>query len=238
MGASIAILPTATIEINGVSTLHPVEHTIIFDRLEAGSLLLATAMTGGEISLPQAPAYVLDMLLIKLQEMGHYIEIGPQEIGITLKATKTPKAVSFKTAPYPGFPTDLQAPMMALQCLAEGTSVIEETVFENRLVHARELQKMGAHITVEHNTAFVTGVEKLYGTQVIATDIRASCALVIAGLAAHGTTIMSGIHHWTRGYEALEKKLALLGARIALKPAAEWELIPTPTISLADHIRT
>ncbi|MFI5332514.1 MAG: UDP-N-acetylglucosamine 1-carboxyvinyltransferase [Candidatus Babeliales bacterium] len=232
MGARIDILPTATIEIHGVTTLHPIEHHIIFDRLEVGSLLLATAITGGEIALPQAPAHVLDIFLMKLQEMGHSIEVGPNETGITLKATKNPKAVSFKTAPYPGFPTDLQAPMMALQCLAEGTSVIEETVFENRLVHTRELQKMGAQISVEHNTAVVTGVEKLYGTQVIATDIRASCALVVAGLAAHGTTIMSGIHHWTRGYEALEKKLALLGARIALKTAAEWEIArPTSEIS-------
>jgi UDP-N-acetylglucosamine 1-carboxyvinyltransferase len=238
MGACIDILPTAMIEIHGITTLHPVEHAIIFDRLEVGSLLLATAITGGEISLPQAPAHVLDIFLMKLQEMGHYVEVGPNETGIILKATKNPKAVSFKTAPYPGFPTDLQAPMMAAQCLAEGTSVIEETVFENRLVHTRELQKMGAQINVEHNTAIVTGVEKLYGAQVIATDIRASCALVIAGLAAHGTTIMTGIHHWTRGYEALEKKLAHLGARIALKTAAEWEMAHPTKVPLFDHLRT
>lgn len=238
MGARIDILPTATIEIHGVTTLHPIEHTIMFDRLEVGSLLLATAITGGEIALPQAPAYVLDMLLMKLQEMGHFVEVGPNDVGITFKATKNPKAVSFKTAPYPGFPTDLQAPMMALQCLAEGTSVVEETVFENRLVHTRELQKMGAQITIDHNTAVITGVEKLYGTQVIATDIRASCALVIAGLAAQGTTIMSGIHHWTRGYDALEKKLAVLGARIALKSAAEWEIAHAAKKSLVDHMHT
>ena len=142
-------------------------------------------------------------------------------MGIRLKAAKEPRAVSFKTAPFPGFPTDLQAPMMAVQCLAQGTSVIEETVFENRLLHVRELQKMGAVIKMEHNKATVTGVEELYGAHVIATDIRASCALVLAGLVAKGTTTMTGIHHWRRGYDALEQKLALLGAKIALKEAEE-----------------
>ncbi len=217
MGAHIQIIPPATVEIEGVSVLKPIEHEVMFDRLEAGSLLLATAITGGEIYLPQAPAYMLDMFLMKLQEMGHDIEIGPHETGIRLKATGSPKAVSFKTGPYPGFPTDLQAPMMALQCIAEGISSIEETVFENRLLHVRELQKMGAQITVKHNKALVTGVEELYGTHVIAADIRASCALVIAGLAAKGSTIVSGIQHWRRGYEKLEEKLAVLGAEIMLK---------------------
>jgi len=165
----------------------------------------------------QVAAYTLDIFLMKLQEMGHIIKIGPEEIGIHLKATKEPRAISFKTGPYPGFPTDLQAPMMAAQCLAAGTSVIQETVFENRLLHVRELQKMGAQISVEHNTATVTGVEELYGVPVIATDIRASCALVLAGFVATGTTVMSGVHHWRRGYEALEKKLASLGAFIVLK---------------------
>ena len=148
---------------------------------------------------------------MKLEEMGHQIIIGQEGMGITLKATKQPKAVSFKTSPYPGFPTDLQAPLMAALCLAEGKSIIEETVFENRLLHVRELQKMGAQIKVEHNKAVIHGVEKLYGTSVIATDIRASCALVLAGLAAQGSTIMTGIHHWTRGYEGLDQKLTLLG---------------------------
>lgn len=214
MGAKITILPPATIEIEGVSSLNPVTHSIIPDRLETGALLLAAAITGGSIYLPQARADMLDIFLLKLQEMGHLIQVGPQEFGIKLTACSRPKAVSIKTAPYPGFPTDLQAPMMAAQCLAEGTSLVEETVFENRLLHIGELQKMGAQIKVDHNKATITGVEELYGTQVIATDIRASCALVLAGMAAKGTTIMTGIHHFRRGYEALEKKLILLGASI------------------------
>jgi len=216
MGARIDIQAPATVVIEGVTALHPVEHTIVVDRLEAGALLLAAAISGGSLALPQACAYTMDVFLLKLEEMGHEIVVGPHGVGITIKATKEPKAVSFKTAPYPGFPTDLQAPMMAAQCLAEGTSIIEETVFENRLVHVHELQKMGAQIKVTHNKATIIGVEKLYGASVIATDIRASCALVLAGLVADGSTIMTGIHHWTRGYDGLEKKLACLGAQIAV----------------------
>jgi len=217
MGAKISVLPASTIEVEGVPSLNPIEHEVIFDRLEAGTLLLAAAVTGGRIHIPQAPAYAMDMFLMKLEQMGHTIEVGENNIGITLKATMNPQAISFKTGPYPGFPTDLQAPMMAAQCLAEGTSVIEETVFENRLLHVRELQKMGAQIKVNHNTAIITGVEELYGTSVIATDIRASCALILAGFVAEGKTIMSGVHHFRRGYEFMEKKLAKLGATIDFK---------------------
>ncbi len=225
MGAQITILPPATIEVHGVATLHPIEHAVMYDRLEAGSLLLAVAITGGQMYLPQAPVESMDLFLMKLAEMGHSIQVGSDGVGVRLVATSDPRAVSFKTAPYPGFPTDLQAPMMAAQCLAEGTSVVEETVFENRLVHARELQKMGAQITVAHNKATIIGVEELYGTQVIATDIRASCALVIAGLVAKGTTTMAGVHHWQRGYEALDRKLAQLGAKIEYKTIEEDSLV-------------
>ncbi len=224
MGANITIVPPAGIVIEGVNVLHPIEHEVIPDRLEAGALLLAAAMTNGQIYIPQAPAYALDMFLLKLKEMGHAIEIGANEIGVRLTATSSPRAVSFKTGPYPGFPTDLQSPMMAAQCLASGTSVIQETVFENRLLHVRELQKMGAQISVKHNTARVTGVDELYGVPVIATDIRASCALVLAGFVAKGTTVMSGVHHWRRGYESLEKKLAQLGGKISLKEGDVAEL--------------
>lgn len=220
MGSLIEIHPPATICITGVERLKPVEHTIMYDRLEAGSLLLATAITGGKISLPHASAHLLDVFLLKLREMGHIIHVGQDGQGITLIATKNPRAVSFTTSPYPGFPTDLQAPMMAAQCLAEGKSEIHETVYENRFLHVRELQKMGAQISVKGDRAYVTGVDALYGTQVIATDIRASCALVLAGLAAHGTTVMTGIHHWKRGYDNLEKKLASLGAAIQIKKSA------------------
>lgn len=216
MGAHISIVPPATIEIEGVESLHPIEHTVINDRLEAGSLLLAAAITGGSVCLPNAPARTLELFLYKLQEMGHSVAIGQDNIGITLHATKEPRAVSFKTGPHPSFPTDLQAPMMVAQVVADGVSVIEETVFENRLLHVRELQKMGAHITVEHNKAVVKGIERLYGGFVIATDIRASCALVLAGLVAQGKTMITGIHHWQRGYHALEHKLRQLGADIEI----------------------
>lgn len=236
MGARITILPPATIEIEGVDDLQPVTHEIIMDRLEAGALLCAAAITGGQLHLPYAPAMYMEMVLYKLEEMGHTIMVGKNGVGVTLVATKKPKAVSFKTGPYPSFPTDLQAPFMALQTVAEGRSVIEETVFENRMVHVRELQKMGAQIQVENNTkAIVTGVDELYGTQVIATDIRASCALVLAGMVAKGTTIMTGIHHWQRGYEALEEKLMLLGAKVRLFEAHK----DTPMVyqQQAEHVQ-
>jgi UDP-N-acetylglucosamine 1-carboxyvinyltransferase len=216
MGANIAIVPPATIEIEGVEILSPVEHTVINDRLEAGALLLAAAVTGGSISLPNAPAETLELFLYKLEEMGHSVVVGQHNVGITLHATKEPRAVSFKTGPHPSFPTDLQAPMMVAQVVADGECVIEETVFENRLLHVRELQKMGAHITVEHNKAIVKGIERLYGGAVIATDIRASCALVLAGLIAQGKTVITGIQHWQRGYHALEQKLKQLGADIEI----------------------
>jgi len=214
MGAHIEIEPPATIVIEGVEMLQPVEHAVIFDRLEAGSMLLAAAMTGGSIELPQAPAFAMDMFLLKLEEMGHQITVGADGIGVSLRATRSPRAVSFKTAPYPGFPTDLQAPMLAAQCVASGSSTIYETVYENRLLHVLELQKMGAQIKIEYNKATVMGVEKLYGASVIATDIRASCALVLAGLVANGMTRMSGINHLARGYEQMPQKLQKLGAHI------------------------
>ncbi|MGE0206254.1 MAG: UDP-N-acetylglucosamine 1-carboxyvinyltransferase [Candidatus Babeliales bacterium] len=217
MGALITIHPPATIEIEGVSSLHPIEHEVLVDRLEAGALLLAAAITGGSVHLPNACYQHLDVFLLKLEEMGHAIQLGADGIGITLHATMQPKAVSLRTAPYPGFPTDLQAPMMAALALAEGKSVIHETVFENRFLHIPELKKMGAQITLEGDRAYITGVEELYGTHVIAADIRASCALVLAGLAAKGTTIVTGVRHWKRGYDALDKKLQSLGAQIFLK---------------------
>jgi UDP-N-acetylglucosamine 1-carboxyvinyltransferase len=225
MGARITIEAPATIMIEGVDELHPIEHEVLVDRLEAGALLLAAATTGGSVMLPNAQAYMLDVFLLKLREMGHEIIIGPEGRGIQLMATIQPRVVSFKTAPYPGFPTDLQAPMMAVQCMAQGSGVIEETVFENRLVHIRELQKMGAQITVEHNRAVVKGVDTLYGASVIASDIRASCALVLAGLQAKGTTIISGIHHFTRGYDGLDAKLRMMGASINCVTLHDAEIV-------------
>lgn len=214
MGAKIKIEAPATIIIEGVSTLQPIEHTIMPDRLEAGSLLIAVAATGGEITIANAQADIMDVFLSKLEEMGHAITRGENGKGIHLKATQSPQAVSFKTGPYPQFPTDLQAPMMALQCIAHGRSIVEETVFENRFHHAHELIKMGANIKIEHNKAFVTGVSRLSGKMVNAGDIRASMALVVAGLVAQGETVITGLHHWKRGYDALEKKLQKLGALV------------------------
>jgi UDP-N-acetylglucosamine 1-carboxyvinyltransferase len=225
MGGQIQVQAPATIQIIGVESLSAIEHSVMPDRLEAGSLLLAAAITKGEIEIVNAQAHYMDVFLLKLEEMGHKVSVGKNGSGIYLKATETPRAVSFKTSPYPGFPTDLQAPMTAALCLAEGTSIIEETVFENRLVHIRELQKMGAQVKVEDNKATITGVEQLYGANVIATDIRASCGFVLAGMAAKGTTVMTGIHHWMRGYDHLEKKLASLGAHIALITAPQTPLI-------------
>lgn len=216
MGANIEVHPAATLRIKGTPSLQPIEHRVIVDRLEAGALLLAAAITNGKISLPTAKAYTMDVFLDKLSEMGHEVIIGKDGNGITLKATSKPKSVSFKTGPYPGFPTDLQAPFMVAQCVAEGRSVIEETVFENRFMHVAQLQKLGAQIYVEGSKAIVLGVEELYGSDVIATDIRASCALVLAGMVAENKTKIIGVHHWRRGYDKLEEKLILLGGRIKI----------------------
>ncbi len=204
----------AMIRVEGCAELKPIEHAIMYDRLEAGTLLLAAAITGGELYLPQAPVPSMELFLEKLHDMGHAVTIGADGNGVHLKATQTPKAISFKTMPYPGFPTDLQAPILAAACLADGVSVIHETVYENRMMHVRELQKMGAHIELHGETAKIKGVEKLCGTSVVASDIRASAALVIAGFAAQGTTTIAGVHHVRRGYHHLEKKLAALGGKI------------------------
>jgi UDP-N-acetylglucosamine 1-carboxyvinyltransferase len=213
MGAQIEFQAPATLKITGVEKLFSVDHNIIPDRLEAGALLLAAAITGGTVHISNARAEHMDVFIEKLREMGHIIEVKD---GIKLKATKNPKAISFKTAPYPGFPTDLQAPMLVAQCVADGECVVEETVFENRLIHVHELQKMGAQIKVEGNKAIINGVEELYGADVIASDIRASCALALAGLVAKKQTRIMGIHHWQRGYEKLENKLQLIGADISV----------------------
>jgi len=214
MGAEIEIQAPSTLKINGVNKLNSVKHFVMSDRLEAGALLLAVAATGGQVYLPNAYPEHMDLFLEKLREMGH--EVKECEKGIKFKATKSPKAINFKTAPYPGFPTDLQAPMMAALCLADGESVIEETVFENRLMHVKELNKMGARISVKGSKIIVKKVAELNGADVIATDIRASCALLIAGLVANGATKIRGLHHLRRGYDRLDKKLVSLGANLEL----------------------
>jgi UDP-N-acetylglucosamine 1-carboxyvinyltransferase len=216
MGAQISIEVPATIRVDGVKALKPIQHEVIFDRLEAGALLLAGAITGGYIHLPEAPAHSMGLFLTKLQDMGHTVLIGKEGIGVKIKGARLKHSLSIKTAPYPSFPTDLQAPIMAALTLVRGTSKVQETVFENRMMHVRELVKMGAQIDVEHGIATIRGVDELFGTTVIASDIRASCCLVLAGLAAKGTTTVTGVHHWRRGYQNLEKKLRQLGASIEL----------------------
>lgn len=222
MGAHIQILPGATILIEGVAQLKPVTHTIVPDRLEVGALLVATAITGGNITVANAKPDHLDIFLEKLSDMGHTIITQRRENswqlapGITIKAAQRSRATSFKTCPYPGFPTDLQPLMMAALCVAEGISHVEETVYENRMIHTQELAKMGAQIAVSGTKATIRGVEALYGKDVIASDIRASCALALAGLVAFDQTTITGVHHWQRGFDQLEKKLAYLGAPIEL----------------------
>lgn len=218
MGALIELVAPATIVVTGVARLQPVTHAVMPDRLEAGALLLAGAISGGSVHVSNARGSDMDVFLEKLREMGHEIIVGVDGIGVTIRATNTPRAVSFKTGPYPGFPTDLQAPMMVAQCVAAGTCDIYETVFENRFMHVRELQKMGADIKLQcGDKVHVRGVKELYGMPVIASDIRASCALVLAGLVARGSTTMTGLHHWRRGYDRLEYKLQEIGAQLVLE---------------------
>ena len=224
MGADITCHMPATIKIQGVSELKPIEHAIMFDRLEAGTLLLAAAVTGGELILPQAPAASMEVFLEKLVDMGHQIFIGENGHGVTLKATREPRAISFKTMPYPGYPTDLQAPMLAALCFARGTSVVHETVYESRMLHVQELQKMGAQIDLRAETAKIKGVQVLYGVPVIGHDIRAAAALIIAGLAAQGQTVITGVHHIKRGYCGIDTKLQALGAKIKFVQA-EGDLV-------------
>lgn len=214
MGARIMVEPPATILIEGRAALSPIDHEVMADRLEAGTLMIIAAATQGDVTIIDAPVESLELVAEKLDEMGHSILCDPIKKTIRVIGAPSFKAVSFKTIPYPGFPTDLQAPMMALLARAEGVSAIHETVFENRMTHVRELMKMGAQITLEGSTATIRGVEQLYGASVIATDIRAAAGLVIAGLSAEGITHLSGLHHLTRGYVGLDKKLLALGARI------------------------
>lgn len=237
MGAHIEILPGATLYIKAVNKLYPVDHEIVADRLEAGALLCAAAITGGSISIPNARADHLDIFIEKLREMGHTVLTGfdtpsRSNVGIELHATKSPTAISIKTGPYPSFATDLQPLLMAALTVAQGVSVIEETVYENRMIHTKELAKLGAQITVEGNKAIIRGVERLYGNDVIASDIRASCALVLAGLVAEGQTRISGVHHWLRGYDKLEAKLNKLGAQITITDQNAQENLPKAQISL------
>ena len=213
MGAKIQGAGTSTITIVGVSKLHSTDYTIIPDRIEAGTLLIAGAITRSEILLsPVVPDHLIPVIA-KLQEIGVSI-IEEAKDCLRILPAKTLKAINIDTLPHPGFPTDMQAPFMALLTVAEGDSIINESVFENRLRHAGELNRLGADIRVKGNTAFVRGVPMLSGAPVIGTDLRASAALVIAGLAATGTTTVQGLNHLDRGYDRLDMKLQQLGAKI------------------------
>ncbi len=212
MGAKIEGVGTSELRIQGQATLHGAEYTVMPDRIETGTFLVAAAATQGDVLLTHTCPQALDAVLAKLKEAGAEIECGPD--WISLKMTQRPKAVNIRTAPHPAFPTDMQAQFMALNTIAAGTGVITETIFENRLMHVPELIRMGADIDVEGNTAIVRGVEKLSGANVMATDLRASASLVIAGIAAQGETIIDRIYHVDRGYEHIEEKFNQLGAKI------------------------
>jgi len=212
MGARISGAGTDIIRIQGVERLHGATHPIMPDRIETGTYLCAAAATGGEIRLTRTSAAYLDAVVDKLLDAG--CEIVTERDSIRLKAPAKLKAVSIRTAPYPAFPTDMQAQFMAINCVAEGSAVIRETIFENRFMHAVELIRLGADIRIDANNAVVTGVPRLDGATVMATDLRASASLVIAGLVAQGETLIERIYHLDRGYERIEEKLSRLGARV------------------------
>lgn len=212
MGAKIQGAGTDIITIEGVASLHGAEHTVMPDRIETGTFLVAATATGGEIHLKNTDAHLLDAVLDKLTEAGARIDSNGN--WINLKMHTKPKSVNVRTAPYPAFPTDMQAQFMSLNCIADGTAIITETIFENRLMHVQELKRMNASIEVEGNAAIVTGIAQLDGANVMATDLRASASLVIAGLIAQGETVIDRIYHLDRGYENIEGKLSALGAQI------------------------
>jgi len=217
MGAQIEGAGTDRITIEGVESLRGCNYNVLPDRIESGTFLVAGAISGGKVMLRQTDPNLLDAVLLKLQEAGAEINTGDDWIELDMKGNR-PRAVNIHTAPYPAFPTDMQAQFTALNAVAEGTGTITETVFENRFMHVQEMQRMGADIRVEGNTAIITGVEKLIGAPVMATDLRASASLILAGLVAEGDTIVDRIYHIDRGYELIEEKLAQLGATIKRVP--------------------
>ena len=212
MGAKIEGAGTDIITIQGVPFLNPADYKIMPDRIEAATYMVAAGITGGEITLDGYDGSSVETVVMKLREAG--LEFSQKKTGLTVHGPRKIKSVSLTTQPYPGFPTDMQAQFMALMSLGQDTSLIKETIFENRFMHVSELRRMGADIQVSGNQAVVKGVSRLLGAPVMATDLRASASLVLAGLAAEGTTEISRVYHLDRGYEGLEKKLLPLGARI------------------------
>ncbi|MCA0901736.1 UDP-N-acetylglucosamine 1-carboxyvinyltransferase [Microbulbifer agarilyticus] len=217
MGAQIEGAGTDTIRVHGVARLNPCTFSVMPDRIETGTFLAAAAAARGKVRLTHTRADVLDAVLVKFEEAGAHLSIGDDWIELDMKGNR-PKAVSFRTAPYPAFPTDMQSQFTAMNAVAEGKGTVVETIFENRLIQVHELNRMGANIILEGNTAIVTGVEKLTGAPVMASDLRASASLVIAGMVAEGTTVVDRIYHIDRGYECIEEKLQQLGANIRRVP--------------------
>ncbi|SEQ92717.1 UDP-N-acetylglucosamine 1-carboxyvinyltransferase [Solimonas aquatica] len=213
MGARLSGEGTTTIRVQGVDKLHAATHRVLPDRIETGTYLLAGAITRGRVRIEKTDPSLLDAVLVKLQQAGAKLATGVDFIEVDMQ-NKRPLAVNIHTMPHPGFPTDMQAQMMALNCVSEGVSVVKETIFENRFMHALELQRLGAEIRIEGNTAVVTGKERLQAAPIMATDLRASASLVLAALAAEGETFIDRIYHMDRGYENIEGKLAALGAKI------------------------
>ncbi len=212
MGARISGAGTDVITIEGVPQLHGATHKVMPDRIEMGTFLVAGAITEGDIRLRETRSGLMDAVLAKLREAGAQVEEEEDWLGVRM--TGKPKAVNLRTSPFPAFPTDMQAQFMSLNAVAEGTAVVTETIFENRFMHVQELRRLGAEIDVEGNTAIVRGVRQLEGAGVMATDLRASACLVLAGLVANGETLVDRIYHLDRGYECIEEKLGQLGARI------------------------
>jgi UDP-N-acetylglucosamine 1-carboxyvinyltransferase len=217
MGAKIDGIGTSMLIVEGVERLHGAHYEVLPDRIETGTFLVGAAMTGGKVRARGARADTMDAVLQKLEEAGAHISTGKDWIELDMGGRR-PKAVNLVTAPYPAFPTDMQAQFTALNCVAEGVGVITETVFENRFMHALELQRLGADIRLEGNTAIITGVPKMSGAPIMATDLRASACLVLAGLVAEGDTIVDRVYHIDRGYENIEEKLGVLGATIRRLP--------------------
>jgi UDP-N-acetylglucosamine 1-carboxyvinyltransferase len=213
MGADIKGIGSDTLTINGVESLKGCHYNVMADRIETGTFLVAAAAARGRVKVKNTTEHILESVLLKLEEAGGHISTGKDWIELDMKGNR-PKAVSLKTAPYPAFPTDMQAQFTAMNAVAEGTGTVIETIFENRLIQIHELNRMGANIKLEGNTAIVTGVDRLKGAPVMASDLRASASLVIAGMVADGETIVDRIYHIDRGYECIEEKLQLLGASI------------------------
>lgn len=217
MGAKITGAGTDTIRIEGVEHLFGTRYTVLPDRIETGTYLVAAAMTGGKVKLKDTSANLLDAVLMKLREAGAEITTGDNWIELDMHG-KRPIAVDIHTAPYPAFPTDMQAQFTAMDAIADGVGMLTENVFENRFMHAQELERMGAKIRIEGNTAIINGIKTLQAAPVMATDLRASASLVLAGLVAEGDTVVDRIYHIDRGYECIEEKLTQLGARIRRIP--------------------